>query len=79
MKRCLLLISVNDRISSALEVQKILTKYGDIVLVRLGLHNSSENKAGLIILELKPEKEKIDMLQSELKNIPEVNLKYVEI
>lgn len=48
-------IRLDNRVSSAIEFQKVLTNYGCIIKTRLGLHEVADNKCapnGLILLEV---------------------------
>ncbi|HBF39391.1 MAG TPA: hypothetical protein DDW50_18985 [Firmicutes bacterium] len=74
-------VLVNYRSKHAGEVQNILTKYGCLIKVRLGLHEAgnvcSEN--GLIILQLDGEKAEITAFQDALNVIEGVTAKLMEI
>lgn len=50
----LMLIRVNHRLREATEVQSLLTEYGCLIRMRLGLHEAGDRCAdqGLIILQL---------------------------
>jgi metal-responsive CopG/Arc/MetJ family transcriptional regulator len=74
-------VLVNYRSRYAGEIQQILTRYGCLIKVRLGLHEAgnvcSEN--GLIILQLDGEKGEIIAFHDELNGIEGVTAKIMEI
>jgi metal-responsive CopG/Arc/MetJ family transcriptional regulator len=74
-------IAVNHRIKNAAEVQNILTKYGCLISVRLGLHEAGNvcSDSGLIILQLTGSKEEIGAFTEELNAISGVEAKTLEI
>lgn len=48
-------IRLDNRVSNAIEFQKVLTGYGCLIKTRLGLHDVADNKCapnGLILLEI---------------------------
>ena len=64
-------VKLGNRVDSAVEFQRILTKYGCIIKTRLGLHDVSENKCspqGVILMEIIDE-ETGKKFEEELKNI----------
>ncbi len=82
IKKTVMVVSVDKRRSQAPLAQKILTGYGCIIKTRLGIHDGVLDKCsdhGLLILELVgSEKEKRKMGQ-ELKSLPGVTVKTVNI
>ena len=63
-------------------VQEILTNYGCIIKVRLGLHDASMTECssdGLILLQLIDKVEDIIRLKDELNSLEGVSAKTVEI
>ena len=53
-KRVIYGILVNDRMKSAVELQKVFSDYGCSIKTRIGLHDTSEthcSTSGLVILE----------------------------
>lgn len=82
MKTIIMAISVGNRIEAASEVQELLTKYGCIIKIRLGLHNTGDDcsRRGLIILELSADKIKeIEELEECLKLIETVSSNKMEV
>lgn len=77
MKKIILGIQITNRITNALEVQKLFSKYGCNIKTRLGLHDVSEttcSPTGLVLLELFGKDEEIQSMEKELKAIQGINL-----
>lgn len=75
-------IVIENRSDFAPLVQEILTHYGCIIKMRIGMHEGTEEECsneGFIILNLKDDEEEIIKLINELKNIKGVRVKNVEI
>lgn len=75
-------IRVAPRNVAAPKVQEVLTKFGCIIKVRLGLHEALENECandGIILLQLIHDVEKIKSLKDELNEIQGVSAKTVEL
>lgn len=74
-------VVVNHRSKNAAEIQKVMTKYGCQVKVRLGLHEAGDvcSEEGLIILQLSGTEEEINNFQDELNDIDGVKAKHMEI
>lgn len=68
-------IIVDKRPDAAPKVQEILTKFGDSILARFGLHDPGEEQHGLITLNVRDKQEKIDALLGELTSVEGVNVK----
>ncbi|HEX3045028.1 MAG TPA: hypothetical protein VHY08_09740 [Bacillota bacterium] len=64
-------VVINSRSKNAGEVQNIFTKYGCLIKVRLGLHETGNvcSEDGLIILQLEGEKDRIASFQNELNSL----------
>ncbi len=82
--RCTRIIGlvVNSRIEEVPAVQSVLTKHGEIIKARIGLHETSEvdnSNEGLIILRLCGKKDAIDSLFNELKAIEGVRANQMDI
>lgn len=70
-------ISIEPRNINAPRVQEILTKYGCIIKVRLGLHDISEDscsKRGLVLLQLSGENNEFEILRKDLESIEGVKV-----
>jgi len=61
-------ILISKRHANATQVQEILTKYGCLIKVRLGLHETGDvcSEEGLMILQLAGPEDEIDELYAEL-------------
>lgn len=73
-------IVVDRRKKQAPNVQEVLTKYGDIIKNRIGLHEGyTEDNSGFIILTLMNSESRIKELKSELAEIDGVKAKALKI
>lgn len=74
-------VAVNHRMKNATEVQSVLTKYGCIISVRLGLHETGDVCAdsGLIILQLSGTEEEIADFAKELNLIEGVKADTIQV
>ncbi|MFH1714997.1 MAG: hypothetical protein ABH857_02240 [Elusimicrobiota bacterium] len=82
MKKDILLILVNKRKETAVNVQKILTEWGCLIKTRLGIHDGildDCSNTGLIMLELVGDRAKINELTHKLGLLDGVNAKLVEL
>ncbi|HHV94224.1 MAG TPA: hypothetical protein GXX47_06800 [Firmicutes bacterium] len=61
-------ILLRNRRKQAPEVQEVLTKYGDLILARSGVHDP-ERERGLITLTVEGSEEEITALQRELEDV----------
>ncbi len=74
-------VLINHRTEVAVEVQDILTKFGCIIKLRLGLHETTNVCAedALLLLQLDGEQEEIENLQESLKIIDGVETKLISL
>lgn len=84
MKRHTLMgIHINDRMESAVEVQKILTACGSLIKTRLGLHDfldeDRSTSHGLIILELREDEKANSDLAGKINSISGVTAKMMDL
>ena len=82
MSGCATIMAIiqGNRMETAVKVQDVLTKYGCYIRVRLGLHDaavSSCTNSGIILLQLCGEDVPVNQMEEELKQIPEVKVKYM--
>ena len=77
----IMLIGMSERHDNAANVQDVLTRYGCIIKVRVGLHETEKvcSPCGLIILQLADEPSEIKKLEKELKQIEGVETKTVQM
>lgn len=79
MKDFIVLIKLGKRDQTAVEVQKVLTKYGKSIKVRLGLHDfDSEMAKGLIVLQVLS-LEDGKTIANEIEGLDELSVEVVEI
>lgn len=79
--RIILGIEIGNREEDALEVQKLLTKYGCSIKTRLGLHEAGNmcSSKGLVLLEFALDHEKNALeLEEELKKIESIKVRKME-
>lgn len=76
-------IRIDRRSQNAGEVQNILTKYGFIIKLRIGCHETytdSDMEDGIVLLHLNPNKgEEVQNLKSDLDLIEGVTVKALSI
>lgn len=77
----IMLIGMSERHNNAEKVQKVLTKYGCIIKVRLGLHETEKvcSACGMVILQLADHPEEIKKLEAELSEIKGIETKVVQM
>ncbi|MGE4285655.1 MAG: hypothetical protein AB7F23_03495 [Phycisphaerae bacterium] len=67
MKNHLILgVHITERLKHAGEVQAVLTKYGDVIKTRLGLHDVKGGMSGVLILECVCDDDEFAALKEEL-------------
>ncbi|SHG94513.1 hypothetical protein [Tepidibacter thalassicus] len=72
-------IRIDKRTDSATKVQEILTQNADIILNRFGMHDPTEINTGLITLNLRSEKNRINNMMSQLSELNGVRVNHMEI
>jgi len=82
MRKDVLLILIDGRKKSAVNVQKILTEWGCLIKTRLGIHdgvldNCSEH--GLLFIELAGDEEKFIEMRRKLQLLPGVSAQLVTL
>jgi hypothetical protein len=71
-------VHVTDRLKEAVEIQKVLTKYGDLVKTRLGLREvDAGGLSGLVLLDVIPPADRIAQFENDLRQIESVEVKSV--
>ncbi|KUK08711.1 MAG: hypothetical protein XD49_1244 [Caldanaerobacter subterraneus] len=71
-------ISVDNRSEFGVKVQEVLTKHGENIIARFGIHDS-QNGSGIITLNVRGDKKFMVELAEELTAIPTVTVKYVDL
>lgn len=82
MKNVIMAISIDKRSTKAPTVQEILTKYGEMIQFRLGmhdLHHGENNETGRILLQVIGDDTKIDSLKAELAALDLVKVQTMEL
>ncbi len=82
MKRMVMVLCVSKRSKEALEVQKVLTKFGCIIKTRLGIHEAEGDKCsecGVIVIETKATPAENNKLASELSKLAGVKVTKVAV
>lgn len=74
-------ITVDYRSKKAEDIQKIFSKHGCLIKVRLGLHEAGDvcSENGLIILQLIGVMSEIDSFKNELSSIDGIKVNMMEI
>jgi len=75
-------VKVSDREGVAQDMQKILTKHGCLIKVRLGLHDMPANAcspAGLVLMEVEGDPGEIKALTKELNDLASVSAKHIAL
>jgi hypothetical protein len=75
-------IHITDRLKEAVEVQKLLTEFGDQIKTRLGLHEIEKSPAGskgprngVLLVEMVPPESRIQEFMARLQKIEGVEVK----
>jgi hypothetical protein len=82
MKKTILLILIDDRKNTAVNIQKILTDWGCTIKTRLGLHDGvldNCTNTGLLILELVGAEDKNEEMTRKLNLLNGVSAKLVDL
>lgn len=79
--RTIMAVNVSRRTNSAPKVQQVLTKYGCIINLRVGLHETGDVCAddGLILLSLCGTKREVAALKAELAKLSGVKVKTMAV
>jgi hypothetical protein len=82
MEKSIMLVLLENRRESAVQVQQAFTDMGCFIKTRIGLHDGTPEEctnSGLIILELLGDRQSKSDLYDRLKVIPDVNVQLVEL
>ncbi|MCT4605982.1 MAG: hypothetical protein N4A64_07725 [Marinisporobacter sp.] len=71
-------IRVDHRTDSAPRMQEILTKNGDIIVGRLGIHDPDEVNHGLITLNLRSDMGRINNMMDQLKGLEGIKVNHMQ-
>jgi len=75
-------LKIGNREGTAQKLQGILTEYGCLIKVRLGLHNlppEACSPLGLVLMEVVGSDEEIAAMVKELNAVPEAVAKLIEL
>ena len=77
--KCLYVVAVelDNRKEQALSVQEVLTKYGDCILTRQGVHDPGSDW-GIITLNVNATDAYLEEFSEELSRIPGVNVRTIK-
>jgi hypothetical protein len=71
-------VHITDRLTEAADIQGVLTKYGDIIKTRLGLHEiESGGASGLLLLDVTPPAQRIEQFENDLQQVEGVEVKSI--
>ncbi|KXG76405.1 hypothetical protein [Thermotalea metallivorans] len=71
-------IRVDHRADAAPKVQEILTKHGDMIIGRFGIHDPGEVNHGLITLNLRGDMEKIRHMMEQLEGLEGIKVNHMQ-
>ncbi len=73
-------IIVKNRKENAVKLQRILTKYGNLIRTRLGINETKlEREHGLVIIHAEGDKDKLENMLKEINSINGLKAKMMEI
>jgi len=77
--KCLYVVAVelDNRKEQALSVQEVLTKYGDCILTRQGVHDPGSDR-GIITLNVNATDAYLEEFSEELSRIPGVKVRTIK-
>ncbi len=78
----LVIVKLLKRQAEAIRFQEVLTKHGCDITLRLGLHETGDqtcSEEGVIILQVKPERQAVDGLLADLKSVGPIEVKAVSL
>lgn len=82
MKNVIMAVNIDKRSKAAPTVQEVLTKYGEMIHFRLGvhdLHHGENNENGRIILQVIGDDAKVAALSDELSSLELVKVQAMEL
>ncbi|GAB6098290.1 hypothetical protein JCM16358_01690 [Halanaerocella petrolearia] len=71
-------LQLDERGDFAPEMQEVLTKYGDNIKTRIGLHNYSDDQ-GLILLQFSGQSNALTEFEEEVNNIKSLSYKAMNL
>jgi hypothetical protein len=76
----ILAVHITERLKHAVEIQNVLTKFGDVIKTRIGLHDVSEQMSspnGVLLLECIGDEQKFSALSDALQAVSGVEVKKI--
>lgn len=70
-------VHITDRVQEAVEVQRVLTAFGDVIKTRLGLHEldkGHDTPKGLLLLEMEGDQARFEQMRQHLSGIEGVDV-----
>ena len=75
MSKVVMGIQLRERTENSTSFQTIISKYGSIIHTRLGLHETTSDSSGIIVLDFIDNADsKVENLEKELSEIGNVNI-----
>ena len=75
MSKVVMGIQLRERTEESTDFQSIISKYGNIIQTRIGLHETASDSSGIIVLDFVDNTDsKIDKLEKELSELGNVNI-----
>ena len=75
MSKIIMGIQLLERTEDSPDFQSIISKYGSIIKTRLGLHETTSDSSGIIVLDFVDNTDfKVENLEKELSAIANVNV-----
>ena len=75
MSKVVMGVQLLERAEDSTCFQRVLSKYGDIIQTRLGLHETASDSSGIIVLDFVDNTDsKVESLEKELSAIGNVNI-----
>ncbi len=80
-REIIMAIRTDKRRENAEALQKVLTEYGCIIKMRLGLHEAGDrcSESGLILLVLTEPRDEIGRLEAALKKVDGIQFQTMEV
>lgn len=75
MSKVVMGIQLRERTEDSTNFQTVISKYGSIIQTRLGLHETTSDSSGIIVLDFIDNADsKVENLEKELAEIGNVNI-----
>ena len=75
MSKIIMGIQLLERTEESTDFQSIISRYGNIIQTRIGLHETAVDSSGIIVLDLVDNTDsKVENLEKELSEIGDINI-----